>query len=82
MAYQNRIIKKVQSVTLEYEYTIQRAVMIDPLNEYNLIRISVINPFFARLNDLKFTVLIHKLQKLRNENIRIPPFSTITNRQE
>jgi hypothetical protein len=67
----------VSKVTVEYEYTIQRGIMIDPLNEYDLIRVSIINPFSERLYNLKLSVFIENFKNLENKNIQIPPFSKI-----
>jgi len=68
---------KVNSAVLEYNYDIQRAVMIDPMNEYDVIRISIINPFSNRLDDLKFSVFLQNFKNLHQEKIRVPPYSSL-----
>lgn len=72
-----QLTSSVPKVTLEYEYTIQRGIMIDPLNEYDLIKVSIINPFSERLYNLKLSVFIENFKNLENKNIQIPPFSKI-----
>ena len=69
--------EKVQNVTVEYEYDIQRAVMIDPVNDNDLIRISVINPFSLKLDNLKLNVFIDNFKNLDSFRLRVPPYSNI-----
>jgi len=67
----------ITTAVLEFNYNIQRAVMIDPMNEYDIIRISIINPFSNRMENLKFSVYLQNFKHLQNESIRVPPFSTL-----
>ena len=82
--YRNRwlftveLSSSVTSVEMEFQYDIQRAVMIDSVNNNDLVHISFINPFSFYVKNLYFSVFVKNFKNLELGDLKIPAVSTVT----
>ncbi len=69
--------KKVKRVILNYSYYTQRAVLIDPDNNKNVIKLYVINPYPYNLKNLNIQLLLLNFKHLKEKDLTIPAFSKL-----
>jgi hypothetical protein len=68
----------VQEIEIEFNYSMQRAVLIDSIGEANYLKFILINPLHT-INNYKLSINLLGFQNLKVENLKVPMDSMIKN---
>jgi hypothetical protein len=66
----------VQEIEIDFNYSMQRAVLIDSIGEANYLKFTLINPLNT-INNYKFSINLLGFQNLKPETLKIPMDSII-----
>jgi hypothetical protein len=69
--------REVDEIQLEFEYYMQRALLIDSDNNQNLLKIELINPSSNDILNYQLQINLFNFKRLHAEDLTIPPYAVI-----